>query len=44
LHVGPPQGPIAIDDNGNIQINPGSDPIRAAGRTIGNILRRIIHW
>ena len=44
LHVGPPQGPIAIDDNGNIQINPGSDPIKAAGRTIGNILRRIIHW
>ena len=43
LHIGPPQGPIAIDANGNIQINT-PDPIKSAGRTIGNILRRIIHW
>ena len=45
LHTGPPQGQIAIDANGNIQINPGgNDPLSRVGRNIGNILRKIIHW
>ena len=47
LHVGPPEGQIAIDANGNIQVNPnahGADPLSRVGRDIGNILRKIIHW
>jgi 1A family penicillin-binding protein len=45
LHIGPPEAQIAIDANGNIQINPGAnDPIARVGRNIGNILRKIIHW
>jgi membrane carboxypeptidase/penicillin-binding protein len=45
LHTGPPEAQIAIDANGNIQINPGAnDPIARVGRNIGNILRKIIHW
>ncbi|HEV8495798.1 MAG TPA: PBP1A family penicillin-binding protein [Gemmatimonadaceae bacterium] len=45
LHTGPPEAQIAIDANGNIQINPGAgDPISRVGRNIGNILRKIIHW
>jgi penicillin-binding protein 1A len=42
LHVGPQPGQIAIDANGNPQ--GGTDPITAVGRSIGNILRKIIHW
>jgi hypothetical protein len=43
LHTGPPEGQIAADTNGN---GPpaGNDPIAAVGRSIGNILRKIIHW
>jgi penicillin-binding protein 1A len=44
LHVGPPQGQIAIDDNGNVVIPPHTDPIQSVGKSIGNILRRIIRW
>jgi len=46
LHVGPPEGQIAIDANGNVQVIPGkaADPITNVGRSIGNILRKIIHW
>ncbi len=46
LHTGPPEGQIAIDDNGNISVQPGraNDPIGNVGRSIGNILRKIIHW
>jgi penicillin-binding protein 1A len=45
LHIGPPEAQIAVDANGNIQINPGSnDPLSRVGRNIGNILRKIIHW
>ena len=43
LHTGPPQGQIAIGQNGNVQ-GPRSDPIAAIGRGIGSILRKIIHW
>jgi penicillin-binding protein 1A len=42
LHVGPQPGQIAIDANGNAQ--GGTDPITAVGRSIGSILRKIIHW
>jgi 1A family penicillin-binding protein len=45
LHIGPPEAQIAVDANGNIQINPGgNDPLSRVGRNIGNILRKIIHW
>jgi 1A family penicillin-binding protein len=44
LHTGPPQGQIAVDDNGNVQGGAANDPIGSVGRSIGNILRRIIHW
>jgi penicillin-binding protein 1A len=47
LHVGPPEGQIIIDANGNVQTAPGGggrDPISAAARGIGNILKKIIHW
>ena len=43
LHQGPPQGQIAVDDNGNV-VPGGNDPIGSIGRGIGNILRRIIRW
>ena len=42
LHSGPPEAQIATDDNGSVM--PGNDPIKAVGRSIGSILRRIIHW
>jgi hypothetical protein len=44
LHTGPPQGQIAVDDNGNVQGGAANDPIGSVGRSIGSILRRIIHW
>lgn len=44
LHTGPPQGQIAIDANGNVVPSGQNDPIQSVGRSIGNILRRIIHW
>ena len=46
LHTGPPEGQVATDANGNDQQAPSSsrDPITAVGRSIGNILRRIIRW
>ncbi len=44
LHTGPPEGQIAIDANGNVQVNPNDDPISRVGRSIGNILRKIIRW
>jgi penicillin-binding protein 1A len=43
LHAGFPETEIAVDGNGNA--NGGSnDPIKAVGRGIGSILRRILHW
>ncbi|HVE35164.1 MAG TPA: PBP1A family penicillin-binding protein [Gemmatimonadaceae bacterium] len=44
LHVGPPEGQVVVDVNGNVQNVPNRDPISAAARGIGNILRKIIHW
>jgi 1A family penicillin-binding protein len=44
LHVGPPEGQVIVDVNGNVQNVPSRDPISAAARGIGNILRKIIHW
>jgi penicillin-binding protein 1A len=45
LHTGPPEAQIAVDANGNIQIQGApNDPISRVGRNIGNILRKIIHW
>jgi 1A family penicillin-binding protein len=44
LHTGPPEGQIAADPNGNGPPISGNDPIAAVGRSIGNILRKIIHW
>jgi penicillin-binding protein 1A len=44
LHTGPQPGQVAIDANGNIQGQGRSDPITAVGRSIGSILRKIIHW
>ena len=44
LHTGPPQGQIAIDANGNVQVDPGDDAISRVGRSIGNILKKIIRW
>ncbi len=46
LHTGPPQGQIAIDDQGNVTVNSGrgQDVVGNVGRSIGNILRKIIHW
>ena len=44
LHTGPPPGQIAIDANGNI-IAPGdNNPIAQAGRSIANLIKRIIRW
>jgi 1A family penicillin-binding protein len=44
LHIGPPEGQVIVDVNGNVQNVPSRDPISAAARGIGNILRKIIHW
>lgn len=45
LHTGPQPGQIAIDANGNPEPqHRGNDPITSVGRSIGNILRKIIHW
>jgi penicillin-binding protein 1A len=44
LHSGPPEGQVIVDVNGNVQNVPNRDPISAAARGIGNILRKIIHW
>jgi penicillin-binding protein 1A len=44
LHVGPPEGQIAIDANGNAPRGRASDPISAVGRSIGSILRKLIRW
>ena len=44
LHTGPPEGQVIVDVNGNVQNPPSRDPISAAARGIGNILRKIIHW
>ena len=44
LHTGPQPNQIAIDANGNPQGQGHSDPITAVGRSIGSILRKIIHW
>jgi 1A family penicillin-binding protein len=43
-HTGPPQGQIAIDANGNIINAPGQNPLEQAGRSIANLLKRIIRW
>lgn len=43
LHTGPPAGQIAADPAAG-QAQGRSDPIAAVGRSIGSILRRIIHW
>jgi penicillin-binding protein 1A len=42
LHTAPPQGQIAIDAGQGNQGN--RDPIAAVGRSLGGLLRRIIHW
>jgi penicillin-binding protein 1A len=44
VHTGPPQGQIAIDANGNIINPPGQNPLEQAGRSIANLLKRIIRW
>ena len=44
LHAAPPETQIAVDANGNVTANNTNDPIKAVGRSIGSILRRIIHW
>jgi penicillin-binding protein 1A len=44
LHTGPPIGQIAVDANGGVQTPGRGDPVTAVGRSIGSILRRIIHW
>jgi hypothetical protein len=41
LHTGPPQGQIAVDAGDHQQ---SRDPISAAARGIGNILKKIFHW
>jgi penicillin-binding protein 1A len=43
LHSGPPEAEIASDANGGVTSG-NNDPIKAVGRSIGSILRRIIHW
>lgn len=43
LHSGPPEAELAVDANGNVTTG-NNDPIKAVGRSIGSILRRIIHW
>ena len=43
VHTGPPPGQIAIDANGNIVV-PGDNPIAAAGKSIANLIKRIIRW
>jgi membrane carboxypeptidase/penicillin-binding protein len=42
VHIGPPEGQIAIDSNGNVQVSP--DPIGRIGRDIGKIFKRIFRW
>ena len=44
VHTGPPPGQIAIDANGNIITPPGQNPLEQAGRSIANLLKRIIRW
>ncbi len=44
VHTGPPAGQIAIDANGNIINPPGQNPLEQAGRSIANLLKRIIRW
>jgi len=44
VHTGPPAGQIAIDANGNIINAPGQNPLEQAGRSIANLLKRIIRW
>jgi len=44
LHAAPPEAQIAVDSNDNPGTNNTNDPIKAVGRSIGSILRRIIHW
>jgi penicillin-binding protein 1A len=44
VHTGPPPGQIAIDANGNIINAPGQNPLEQAGRSIANLLKRIIRW
>jgi len=42
LHVGPPQGQIAVDAGGN---RPQTrDPISAVAKGIGGLLKKIFHW
>jgi penicillin-binding protein 1A len=44
VHTGPPPGQIAIDANGNIINVPGQNPLEQAGRSIANLLKKIIRW
>ncbi len=44
VHTGPPPGQIAIDANGNIINPPSNNPLEAAGRSIANLLKKIIRW
>ena len=44
LHTGPPPGQIAIDANGNIIVPGDNNPITQAGRSIANLIKRIIRW
>jgi 1A family penicillin-binding protein len=43
LHVGPQPNQIAVDADGNAHQG-HTDPITAVGRSIGSILRKLIHW
>jgi hypothetical protein len=43
-HTGPPPGQIAIDGNGNLVVPGDPNPISQAGRSIANLLKRIIRW
>jgi penicillin-binding protein 1A len=43
-HAGPPPGQIAIDGNGNLVVPGDPNPISQAGRSIANLLKRIIRW
>ena len=44
VHTGPPPGQIAIDANGNIVAPGDNNPIAQAGRSIANLIKRIIRW
>jgi hypothetical protein len=44
LHPAPAETEMATDSNGAPSGNDANDPIKAVGRSIGSILRRIIHW